>query len=993
MNANSGNHGNPFWRTLGELRREPAFEARLHDEFVSPLDPPPADGVARRQFLKVMGASIALAGAAACTRQPPEDIVPYVQQPEEIVPGRPLFFATTYPGPDGAVGLLVESHEGHPTKIEGNPLHPASLGAAGVFEQASILDLYDPGRAQTVTQLGLIRTWSSFLGAMSTALAVVRPRRGAGLRILTERVMSPSLAARIRTVLAAYPAARWHQWSPAGPHHARAGARLAFGRAVAPIYHLDRADVVLTLDADLVGSGEGWIRYARDFAARRRPEDPGRMSRLYALESTPSLTGAKADHRFPARPSEIAIVARAIAAAVGAGSAGAQAPQGWDRRVAAIAADLTGHRGSSLVVAGEGQPPAVHALAHAMNEALGNAGATVEYIAPPEIEPIDEVESLRALTSDMQAGRVNTLVILGGNPVYTAPADIPFGAAMSDVPLRVHVGHVAGETSSLCHWQIPESHYLESWSDARAFDGTASIVQPLIAPLYDSRTPLQVVTALTDSPEQTDYDLIRAYWSGAAPGGGDFEPRWRRWVHDGLIEGTGAAAETVTVDHTAVAAAASALEPAAGGIELIVRTDPSIHDGRFANNGWLQEVPKPITRLAWGNAILMSPAMAAQLGVNVSPDRTGGEHGQIDADVVRITSDGRTIEGPAFAVAGHPDDAVTAHLGFGRARSGDVGTGVGFDAYQARVSGALWSVTGASAAAAGRQTTVACTQYHHLMEGRGMVRVADRDEYVRNPRSVHEGYEPPGDTNTLYPEWPYPGYKWGMAIDINACIGCNACVIACQSENNIPVVGKEQVQAGREMHWIRIDAYHRGPEANPETYFQPVPCMQCENAPCEVVCPVEATVHGAEGLNDMIYNRCVGTRYCSNNCPYKVRRFNFKLYADWSTPSLHPLRNPDVTVRSRGVMEKCTYCVQRINAGKIAAEEQDRPVRDGEIRPACQQTCPTQAIVFGDLNDRGSAVTGLQAEIRNYGLLVELNTRPRTTYLAAIRNPNADLSD
>ncbi len=988
------------WRTLDELHHDPAFESFLHDEFPSPLDPPAADPVARRQFLKLMGASMALAGAAACTRQPAETIVPYVRQPEEIVPGRPLFFATTMPGPGGGMGLLVESHEGRPTKIEGNALHPASLGAADIFAQASVLDLYDPGRAQTLTELGEIRPWSAFLGAMSTALAAERPGRGAGLRILTEPVTSPTVAARIRAVLAAYPAARWHQWAPASRHYTRAGSRLAFGRPVDAVYRFDRADVVLALDASLLDSEYGGVRYARDFAARRRPEQTERMNRLYAIESTPGLTGAKADHRFPARPSEVALVARAIAAQLGIGGVAGAAPAGWETRVPAIARDLLAHRGAGLVVAGEGQPPSVHALAHAMNERLGNAGSTVAYIEPIDAEPVDQVDSLRTLTADMQAGRVNTLLIVGGNPVYTAPADIGFGEALDRVALRAHLGFLAGETSARCHWQIPEAHYLEAWGDARAYDGTASIVQPLIAPLYSGKSALELITALTDAPDQSGYDAVRAYWSATLPADGatrgepgDFEGRWRRWLHDGVIPDTASAPLDVRVNVAEVVRAASSLAAPPEGVEVVFRTDPSIYDGRFANNGWLQELPKPITRTAWGNAVLMSPATADALGVGTSPNRTGGEHGQITGDVVRVSIGGRAVEGPGFLVPGHPDRCVTVHLGFGRSRSGAVGTGVGFDAYRLRLADALWFDGGAAVARTGAAAGIPCTQYHHLMEGRGLVRVADRDAFVRDPHVVHEGFEAPDRAITLYPNWEYTGYKWGMAIDVNACIGCNACVVACQSENNIPVVGRHEVEAGREMHWLRIDAYHRGSESAPETYFQPVPCMQCENAPCEVVCPVEATLHSAEGLNDMVYNRCVGTRYCSNNCPYKVRRFNFKLYQDWTTPSLEPLRNPDVTVRSRGVMEKCTYCVQRINEGKIHAEEDNRRVRDGEIRTACQATCPTEAIVFGDLNDPDSRVAQLQAEVRNYGLLAELNTRPRTTYLAAVRNPNPELSD
>jgi molybdopterin-containing oxidoreductase family iron-sulfur binding subunit len=560
---------------------------------------------------------------------------------------------------------------------------------------------------------------------------------------------------------------------------------------------------------------------------------------------------------------------------------------------------------------------------------------------------------------------------------------------MSKVQARVHLSLYEDETSALCHWQIPEAHFLESWSDARAYDGTASVVQPLIAPLYDGKTAHEVLAAMSDRPERKAYDIVREYWSKGkiTP---EFEASWRRWLHDGVVHDTAYSPRAVSARPPAPSTEAAA---EAQGLEIAFRADPSILDGRFANNGWLQELPKPITRLTWDNAVLISPATAARLSVGGTPRMQGGEHGQIASDVVELRRNGRSIRGAVFVVVGHPDDVATVHLGYGRSRAGRVGNGAGFDANTLRTSQAMDFASGAAIAATGEMFPLACTQYHHLMEGRDQVRAVTREEFLHDPKSVHEGDETPARTITLYPEFKYEGYKWGMAIDVNACIGCNACVVGCQAENNIPVIGKEQVLRGREMHWIRVDTYYRGPVENPETYFQPVPCMQCENAPCEVVCPVGATVHSHEGLNDMVYNRCVGTRYCSNNCPYKVRRFNFLLYQDWNTPSLKLGRNPDVTVRSRGVMEKCTYCVQRINEAKIDAEKQDRRVTGDEIKTACQQTCPADAIVFGDLNDPNSRVARLQAEVRNYSLLGELNTRPRTTYLAAVRNVNPELGE
>jgi len=1000
----SETRGGAFWRTLEERAEDPAFVEHLANEFPSEVEAI-TDPVARRTFLKLMGASIALAGVAACTRQPLERIVPYVRQPEELVPGKPLFFATAMALGGVATGLLVESHEGRPTKIEGNPQHPSSLGASDVFAQAAVLGLYDPDRSQTLTNFGEIRPWSAFLGAIRNAMTAQMPLKGAGLRILTESINSPTLAAQIREAIARYPSAKWHQWDPASRDNARAGAKLAFGDYTDAQYRLDRADVILALDADFLGCGPGSLRYARDFSARRRPELGERMNRFYAVETMPSPTGSRADHRLPAKPSEIEEIAAELQRRSGGAAPNAAAAPPFTAAVQkfidAVATDLQAHRGTSLVIAGDHQSASVHALAHAMNASLGNAGQTVVYTRPVEAEPVDQLASLRDLVADMNAGKVDVLLIVSGNPAYSAPADLKFADALNKVPLRAHLSLYDDETSALCHWHIPEAHFLEAWSDARGHDGTASIVQPLIAPLYGGRSAHELLAALSDRPERSAYDLIREFWKVDPKD----DANWRRWLHDGVIPNTAYPLKQVTAranpqsavdNQSAIRNPQSAM---ATGYEVAFRPDPSILDGRFANNGWLQELPKPITKLTWDNAVLASPATADKIKAANTPAFTGGEHGQIVSDVVELRVQGRTVRGALFAVVGHPDDCVTVHLGYGRTRAGQAGTGAGFNANAIRSADMLWHGRGVEVVNTGEQYSLACTQYHHLMEGRGMVRAVSREEYAKDPKSVHEAVEgnpeeeTPPRTITLYPEYKYEGYKWGMAIDLNACIGCNACVVGCQAENNIAVIGKDQVLRGREMHWIRIDTYYRGEPEHPEIYFQPVPCMQCENAPCEPVCPVGATVHSHEGLNDMVYNRCVGTRYCSNNCPYKVRRFNYFLYQDWNTPSLKLGRNPDVTVRSRGVMEKCTYCVQRINAAKIESEKQERRITDGEIKTACQQACPADAIVFGDLNDPGSRVAKLQAEARNYALLGELNTRPRTTYLAVIRNVNPELGE
>jgi MoCo/4Fe-4S cofactor protein with predicted Tat translocation signal len=968
--------GREYWRSLEELSRTEVFDEFLHQEFPQQAQPL-GEGVDRRDFVKLMGASIAMAGAA-CYR-PAEYIVPYVKSPENVIPGRPLFFATAMPLGGVATGVLVESHMGRPTKIEGNPDHPSSLGATDSFMQASVLGLYDPDRSQTVRRLGEVSTWGSFMGAMQPVLTTAQQSRGAGIRLLTQSITSPSLGAQIRQFLAACPGAEWHQWEPAGRDGAREGARLAFGSYVTPVYHFDKANVVLSLDSGFLSSGPGSLRYARDFMSRRRVRNGTRsMNRLYVIETAPTSTGSLADHRLPVRPSQVEAYARTLAAALGiAGGASAPSHAEW---IAALGRDLQANRGASIVIAGDEQPPVVHALAFAINQALGNIGSTITIIDPIEVAPVNQVESLRKLVADMKSGAVKTLIMLGGNPVFDAPADFNFKEALQHVSMRVHLSHYYDETSELAHWHIPEAHYLEMWGDARGHDGTVSIIQPLIAPLYNGRSAYEVM-AVMNGLDLAGYDIVRSYWKANAPAV-DFESNWRKWLHDGLVAGS-----TPAPRGGATAAAVPPPSPAAAqGIDIQLRCDPTIYDGRFANNGWLQELPKPITKITWDNAVLISPATAKRLGVGP----TEAQVNERMTTMVRLQVRGQVMELPVWLVPGHADDAITVHYGYGRTRCGKVGDGVGFNVYPLRFSDALHIVGGASLAKVSRDYAIACTQEHQNIEEGGerrIVREATLAEFIRNPDFARDSGEE-ASRESLYTDVQYPGYAWGMTIDTSVCTGCNGCVIACQAENNISVVGKDQVHREREMQWLRIDRYYHGSSENPQIVNQPVPCMQCENAPCEPVCPVGATTHSAEGLNDMTYNRCVGTRYCSNNCPYKVRRFNFYQYSDYYTPSLKPMRNPDVTVRTRGVMEKCTYCVQRVNAAKITAEKEDRKVRDGEIVTACQQACPTEAIVFGDINDPKSRVSQIKKQSTNYTLLAGLNTRPRTSYLAVIRNPN-----
>jgi len=998
--------GPEYWRSLEELAGSQEFQEALHREFPKGASEW-LDTVSRRGFLKVMSASLGLAGMTACTKLPLEPIVPYVRQPEGVIPGRPMYYATAVTLGGYASPVLVESHLGRPTKIEGNDLHPASLGGTDIFTQASLLGLYDPDRSQSVVSMGDQRSWKAFMGAIRAPLASQKGLQGAGIRILTPTISSPTLADQLRNFLKIYPQAKWHVYEPINRDNVLEGAKLAFGQPVETRYDFSKAKVIVSLDADFLSAGfPGNTRYIRDFAAWRNP-DSGNMNRLYVIESTPTTTGAKADHRVTVRAAEIGSAVQRLLARVSA-SASADAPmqrslpsmstEELTRSADIIHADLARHMGAGVVAVGEHQPPAVHALAHKLNQDLGNIGKTVFYADPVDANAVNQTESLKDLVADMKAGKVSLLVILGGNPVYDAPADLNFGEVLKggSVPLRIHHGLYQNETAELCQWHVPATHELESWGDARAYDGTVSIIQPLIAPLYSGKSALEFVALLSGQADATGYDLTRAYWQ-KQHGGADFEQFWRKSLHDGWIEGAALPTKTVTVkpENIRVEYPAYAEQQQANAIELNIRRDSTIYDGQFSNNGWLQELPKPMSKLTWDNAVLIGPKMAERLQIKTE-------------DVIELELNGKKVTGPVWIQAGHPDNSVTITLGYGRSRAGRVGTAQGFNAYVLRTSANPWIAPGVTIKKTGDTYKLASTQGMQSMttpdgETRPLVRETTLEEYIKDPKFAQEEEVP--KELTLYEPYPYDkeDYAWGMAIDLNKCVGCNNCMLACQSENNIAVVGKEQVVIGRHMHWIRVDAYYQGDRDNPRAFFQPVPCMQCENAPCEVVCPVGATNHSAEGLNDMVYNRCVGTRYCSNNCPYKVRRFNFLLFQDWDTPQYKMMRNPDVSVRSRGVMEKCTYCIQRINERRIDVERinvETASIREGkdkqimigdELKTACQQSCPADAIVFGNINDPNSRVSKLKAHNRNYSLLGELNTRPRTTYLAEVRNPNPEL--
>ncbi|HZO12833.1 MAG TPA: hypothetical protein VFB62_06235, partial [Polyangiaceae bacterium] len=781
----------------------------------------------------------------------------------------------------------------------------------------------------------------------------------------------------------AMPDAKWHVHEPAASTSAHEGTRAVFGDPLDARYQLDEADVVLSLDADLFGTAEGNPRYMREFADRRRSGiASSQMNRVYAVESSPGLLGAVADHRVAVRASEIEHVARAIAAKVigdEAIKAGAQSvvDEAW---LQTAANDLKEAGEHALVVPGKYQPAIVHRLAHAMNMALGAVGKTVDFIEPV-LARSNQAASLSELAEALDAGKVDLLVVMGVNPVYSAPGDLDFATRFTKAKLRIHLGGHVDETAALCHWHIPEAHPFESWGDAKSYDGTMGFIQPLIEPLYGGKSSIEMLAALGERPDRTSYEMVREYWMSIHTRG-DFEHMWRRSLHDGVLAGSRGRAkqELKTVDTPWPAAT-----PLEKGLELVFRPHASLHDGRYANNGWLQELPEPLTKLTWDNALWVAPELAKELDLETE-------------DVVELAFGNAKVRAPVWVMPGAPKSSVTVHLGYGRVRGGKVLVDTGFDAYPLRTSAQPWHAAGVTINKTSDTRDLATAQLHHSMEGRDIVRSASVKEYFEDASVLLRHAHGSKERLSMYPRWKYPGYAWGMAIDLASCLGCSACVVACQAENNVPVVGKSQVLVGREMHWLRVDRYYEGEPEAPRTHFQPIPCMQCETAPCEAVCPVAATAHHDEGLNDMVYNRCVGTRYCQNNCPYKVRRFNFHRYStkpigplDPSAPSMRLLFNPDVTVRSVGVMEKCTYCVQRISQARITSKREDRRITDGEVMTACQAACPARAITFGDINDKDSEVAKRKSEVRNYALLAELNTEPRTTYLAKIDNPHPAL--
>lgn len=990
-----------YWRSLDELADTPEFRDLVSREFPTML-PDILSASGRRTFLKLMGASLALAGLAGC-RWPREAILPFAKRPDGFTPGEPIEYATALDVAGHALGVLATSYDGRPIKVDGNPSHSLTAGKSDPWLQAAILELYDPDRSRVLLQRDGSETvqppWSSFESTVAEWRETWAATGGTGVRFLSEATGSPSVRRLRDEFLREFPNAVWYEYEAVSRDNEREGLMAAYGRPLRPQLALERAELVVTLDAELMAEHPAALRNQRGIAAGRRTADDGHMNRLIAVEGRYSLTGAMADHRYAVPSSGVAHVAMALAARVAATLRGVRVPAVLSRLagdahgyacVEAIAGQLLEHRDKAVVIAGASQPPAVHAVVAWLNEAIGAlASGVLSYTPDLDPERPSHTQALRQLASEAAAGEIDTLFVFGGNPVYDAPADVDVAALLGNVKTSVHLGLYQDETAGLCTWHLPRAHALESWGDGVAWDGTISIVQPLIEPLHGGRSVVEVMSILTGHEPPKGYEIVRETmrtWIGGEPG---FEGAWRTALRDGVIganlfgtapvQGVGGASVNEVLSRWQLPGL-----PADGALELIVFPDRKLRDGRFANNAWLQELPDPITKLTWGNA--------AEIGLT-----TAGELGVQTGDLVELTVGERTVRVPVFVEPGQAPGTVALAAGYGREAAGQVGNGVGRNAFSVMEGAVIGSVGGLVVRPTGQKEKIANTQNHFAIDKLGrdetasraeeLLRDADLSENVEHPDWVQHRAHEAKKLFQLWKEWEYDGHAWGMTVDLNVCTGCSACVVACQSENNIPVVGREQVHNGREMHWIRVDRYYKGVPEEAQVGFQPVACQHCETAPCEQVCPVAATVHDDEGLNVMVYNRCVGTRYCSNNCPYKVRRFNFFNYNKNVTELEAVRHNPEVTVRARGVMEKCTFCTQRIERAKIDARNANRPLQDGEITPACAQACPVDAIVFGDLNDETSRVRKLYDHQRAYGLLAGLNTRPRVHYLGKVRNP------
>ncbi len=1003
---------NTYWKSLNELAQNKEYQNFVEREFPENATEL-KDGVSRKGFLRVMGASIALAGFAAC-RRPVQKILPYSQQPEDIVPGIPLFYATAMPFQGNLTGLVVENHQGRPTKVEGNDLHPASLGNTNSYHQASILEMYDPDRSRGPLRNGSKATTDEFISFASEHFSDTNKN----ILFISEANSSPTFQSLKEEALNKFRNASWVTFEPFGENAIVEGAQIAFGSRLRTLYNYTNADVIVSLDDDFLSpTHPNNVEYAKQVTTRRKVTSTSdSMNRIYSVENGFTLTGSYADNRLRVKASEVEAFANALAGELSSRISGLNAFSGVSNAftgsdfITAMADDLASHAGRCVVSIGFDHSPSAHAIINAINVALDNVGSTVSYLEVPSIDDQSNFEAFSSAVAALNAGNVDTVVLLSTNPVFTAPADLSFANALSNAGEVIHFGSYRDESSKNANWHVARSHYLEAWGDGYSFGGARSVIQPQIQPLHDSLSDIEFLGAIVNGEKVSGHDLVKSTFNGYYRS--NFENRWKDILHDGLDITDGYRASNVRLRSVSPSDATSI-----NGIEIVIRPDYSLYDGRFANNGWLQELPDPMTKITWDNVALMSPATAANLGVE-------------NEDLVNVAVNGTSITIAAWIQPGHADESITLNVGYGKegiGRVADVTTDTsqlfdstvlsgGVNVYPLVQSGALLFNSGSISKASGTYS-IACVQDHHSLEGRDMYRQATLDKYKKTPEYasfayVHK-YEVPGqkeanekgedDLISLFDEQTYPDYEpqWGMAIDLNSCFGCGVCIIACQSENNIPVIGKREVGRGREMHWIRNDRYYMGDEHDPQAVHQPVPCMHCELAPCEQVCPVAATTHSDDGMNQMTYNRCIGTRYCANNCPFKVRRFNFFNYPkEYLTTGEDPdiiqmAMNPEVTVRFRGVMEKCTYCVQRVNRAKINTKIETGSPKpaDGTVKTACQQACPADAIYFGDLTDKNSEVSQMKYNERNYLMLEELNVRPRTSYIAKLTNPNPALVD
>ncbi len=993
-----------YWRSLEQLEGSPELQEVLHREFPEGITEPPSfkDAVSRRRFLGVVAASAAVTSLASC-RKPEQKILPYTRRPEGMILGVSQWYATSLEFAGYGLGVLARSDEGRPTKLEGNPMHPASGGGLTHFGQADLLNLVEPGRSTGVRKKGEVGSaggWKTFADAWSEDTSALVAEQGDGLHILMAPTSSPTVQRQLQAMKSALPKMQVHNHAPAGLFNAVAGSKLAFGKAFNTHYAFDKASCVVSFDCDFLGLDVNAAANSRAWAKTRATEKASdSMSRLYVAESNYTVTGASADNRLRMRTSEIATAIFALAAELTCPGFDAHKGMG-PKGMTAVAKDLSANRGKSCVLAGDFQPPAVHAAAHAINQKLGNVGKTVTYTETPA--GMGGIDGLAALVAALNTGAVDTLVCLGTNPVYTAAADLDFATAYAKAKHRVHAGLQFDETAQLSDWHLLLAHDLEAWGDVLSYAGAASIKQPLIAPLYGSKSSIELLAMLAGATETKGFSLVQETWKARKPTG--FDAWWSQSIHDGVLSGISATVAAPSLDNAAIGRAVadhkSAAAPTSSSLEVDFRPDYKVYDGRYSNNAWMQELPEPISMLTWDNAAIVSPQTAKDMAV-------------VNGDVISLSLGGKSVKAPIWIVPGHADNTALLTFGYGRKLDSScvVAKGTGFNAFALQSSKTPYNASGVAVQKTGETYELITTQDHGFMERRPIIREATLAEFKADEHFVSKDDPFPegtkdhpleaGKLNSLWNERDYSkGMQWGMTIDMNRCTGCAACVVGCVSENNIIMVGKDQLSDGREMHWNRIDRYFGGKEMyekgvldpNPVVRHQMVPCMQCENAPCEEVCPVAATTHTPEGLNDMVYNRCIGTRYCSNNCPYKVRRFNYFDNLQGITPSEEIQFNPQVTLRHRGVMEKCTFCVQRINIGKFRAKAEKREVTSADVVPACAESCPTEAIAFGNLNDKQSEVVKQKASVRNYALLSELNAKPRTTYLAKVTNPNPELS-